>query len=91
MRLTPRVPVVTKTEAPMTPRGGQRQLLHPIAEIPAEELPRVAMRAEDMIAAVASDPAALAYLTKKLCNLTVLLQRDTMNTDSAYPRFMVAR
>ena len=40
-----------------------------------------------MVAAVTADPQALTYLTKKLCNLTVLLQHDTMGTDSVYPRF----
>jgi len=85
-RITPRVPTATKCEAPMTPRGGSHTPRATLPAVGVMPMPQQDLSVEKLVAGFSADPRSLAYLTKKLCNLTVLLQHDTMNADSSYPR-----
>ena len=99
LRITPRVPTAAKPEAPMTPRKGSMTPCGSMTPrkgstprnsgVQGASTPRIS--AEKMIAVAKADPQALTFLTKKLCNLTLLLQHDTIGHDSLYPRFSTAQ
>lgn len=84
-RMTPRVPTAGDTAAKMeqitTPRGIQMQT--PRAP------PFVAPLAEPITPArmMGANAPDLTFLTKKLIQLSILLEQDTVATDTAYPSF----
>jgi len=92
-RMTPRTPVIAQPEATvtMTPReplsGMSRNLGNPIAERIATTKPVHITVAQMTKFAQGQDAGSLKYLTKKLFNLSLLLDQETRSSDHIYPKF----
>ena len=97
-RMTPRVPVLSQPDAnlsmtPRAPLGGVSRNCG--ARLAAEAASRVSATKPVSITveqmkqfAQGSDHASLKFLTKKLFNLSLLLDQETRAADHIYPKFM---
>lgn len=96
-RMTPRTPVVNQqlcqpvSMTPRVPLGSvnmsNSQSIQPATAAPAQASITPAQMCEFSQKGGAAGAASVAYLTKKLVNLTRLLEQDTRGSDHIYPRF----
>ena len=86
-RLTPRVPGnadVAKL-TPRVPSGGDMTARRLAAESNGGGAPKSPQITKDQLSPIATQ--TLSYLSRKLVHLSVMLEQDTVLSDTAYPTF----